>query len=167
MLILIGGGARSGKSSAALDFGNDALNSGKRALFIATAEAVDQEMTDRISKHKADRDPRFLLIEESRDLCSALGSHLDHEIAIIDCLTLWLSNQMFADKNYDFESIIKVARSRSGDTVFVTNETGEGIVPMHPVSREFRDLSGNMNQYFARACDEVYFMRFGLMQKVK
>lgn len=167
MLILIGGGARSGKSSAALEFGNNALNSGKKALFVATAEAVDQEMSDRISKHKADRDPRYLLIEEPRDLCRALGSHLDHEIAIIDCLTLWLSNQMFADKNYDFESIINESRNRSGDTVFVTNETGEGIVPMHPVSREFRDLSGHMNQYFARACDEVYFMRFGLMQKVK
>ena len=167
MLILIGGGARSGKSSAALAYGDEALARGENALFIATAEPVDEEMIVRISKHKEDRNPQYTVLEEPRDLASALYSEQECEVAIVDCLTLWLSNRLFTDKKFDFDSIIEAAKNRKGKTIFVTNETGEGIVPMHPVSREFRDLSGQMNQHFAKYCDEVFFMHFGLKTKVK
>lgn len=167
MLILIGGGARSGKSSAALAYGDEVLAQNGKALFIATAEPVDDEMIVRISKHQEDRNPKYKVVEEPRELAYALSRDLEHEIAIVDCLTLWLSNQLFSDKKYDFDSIIEAAKKRKGNTIFVTNETGEGIVPMHPVSREFRDLSGQMNQHFAKYCDEVFFMHFGLKTKVK
>ncbi len=167
MLILIGGGARSGKSSAALAYGDEVINQGGKALFIATAEAVDEEMTDRISKHKEQRNPNYTVIEEPLELVAALSQELKHDITIVDCLTLWLSNQLFSDRKFDFDSIIEAAKKRNGKTIFVTNETGEGIVPMHPVSREFRDLSGQMNQHFAKSCDEVFFMHFGIKTKVK
>jgi adenosylcobinamide kinase/adenosylcobinamide-phosphate guanylyltransferase len=74
---------------------------------------------------------------------------------------------MMADIAAPIEDVIDAAKSRNGSTIFVTNETGEGIVPMHPVSRKFRDLSGSMNQSFARYCDEVIFMRFGIAVKLK
>ena len=74
---------------------------------------------------------------------------------------------MIEDKEIDVPAVIKAARMRSGSTIFVSNETGEGIVPMHPVSRKFRDLSGSMNQEFARLCDEVIYMKFGIETKIK
>jgi adenosylcobinamide kinase/adenosylcobinamide-phosphate guanylyltransferase len=86
---------------------------------------------------------------------------------LVDCLTLWLSNNMMGEGTDSNESVITAARARTGATIFISNEVGEGIVPMHPVSREFRDLSGIMNQEFARASDKVYFMKFGIAQELK
>ena len=85
---------------------------------------------------------------------------------LVDCLTLWLSH-IFEDESDSSEKVIAVAQSRSGRTIFVSNEVGEGIVPMHPVSRKFRDLSGIMNQQFARESDAVFHMKFGIAQQLK
>ena len=74
---------------------------------------------------------------------------------------------MMRESAIDINRVIEAARLRKGSTIFVTNETGEGIVPMHPVSRKFRDLSGHMNQDFARLCDEVIFMQFGIETSLK
>ena len=167
MLTLIGGGARSGKSTAALARATKHIQDGGRVLFIATAEASDDEMSERILRHQSDRGDGFDLVEEPRNLESALATFPKNELVIIDCLTLWLSNSMMSEKEIDVPAVIQSARLRKGSTIFVTNETGEGIVPMHPVSRKFRDLSGSMNQEFARLCDEVIYMKFGIETKIK
>jgi adenosyl cobinamide kinase/adenosyl cobinamide phosphate guanylyltransferase len=167
MLTLIGGGARSGKSSYALSLGNSAIDSGKRALFVATAEAVDVEMEQRIAKHKVERRSEYDLIEEPRELAQVLNQARDYDIVIVDCLTLWLSNLMLENIKPDFDDVIDAGRSINSSIVFVTNETGEGIVPMHPVSRKFRDLSGQMNVAFAKNCDQVVSMKFGIPMVIK
>ena len=160
-MILIGGGARSGKSRFGMEL---ALRLSANPTFIATAQASDDEMADRIKRHQMDRDPAFNLIEEPIDLVAAINKSDD--VILVDCLTLWLSNNL-ETKTYDFQAVITAAKNRKEETIFVTNEVGEGIVPMHPVSREFRDLSGRMNQEFAAASDAVYFLQFGIANKIK
>jgi adenosyl cobinamide kinase/adenosyl cobinamide phosphate guanylyltransferase len=167
MLTLIGGGARSGKSAESISRARKHISSNGRVLFIATAEPVDDEMQLRIDNHRKERSSDYDLVEEPTDLVSALKKYPENGLVIVDCLTIWLSNLMMADIDAPIEDVITTAKSRNGSTIFVTNETGEGIVPMHPVSRKFRDLSGSMNQSFARYCDEVIFMRFGIAVKLK
>jgi len=165
-LIFIAGGARSGKSRKGEELAQSLAGSAK-PIFIATAEAVDDEMTSRIKKHQDDRGTAFELVEEPKNLSKALKDVDSDATVLVDCLTLWLSNNMMGEGTDSNESVIAAARARTGTTIFISNEVGEGIVPMHPVSREFRDLSGIMNQEFARAADKVYFMKFGIAQELK
>jgi adenosylcobinamide kinase/adenosylcobinamide-phosphate guanylyltransferase len=165
-LIFIAGGARSGKSRKGEELAKSLAGSAK-PIFIATAEAVDDEMTSRIKKHQDDRGSAFELVEEPKNLSKALKDIDSGATVLVDCLTLWLSNNMMGEGSDTNESVIQAARARIGATIFISNEVGEGIVPMHPVSREFRDLSGIMNQEFARASDKVYFMKFGIAQELK
>jgi adenosylcobinamide kinase / adenosylcobinamide-phosphate guanylyltransferase len=165
-LIFIAGGARSGKSRKGEELAKSLAGSAK-PIFIATAEAVDDEMTSRIKKHQDDRGGAFELVEEPKNLTKALKEIDPQATVLVDCLTLWLSNNMMGEGTDSNESVITAARARTGATIFISNEVGEGIVPMHPVSREFRDLSGIMNQEFARASDKVYFMKFGIAQELK
>jgi adenosylcobinamide kinase/adenosylcobinamide-phosphate guanylyltransferase len=165
-LIFIAGGARSGKSRKGEELAKSLAGSAK-PIFIATAEAVDDEMTSRIRKHQDDRGTAFDLVEEPKNLSKALKEVDSDATVLVDCLTLWLSNNMMSEGTDTNESVIAAARTRRGATIFISNEVGEGIVPMHPVSREFRDLSGIMNQEFARASDKVYFMKFGIAQELK
>jgi adenosylcobinamide kinase/adenosylcobinamide-phosphate guanylyltransferase len=165
-LIFIAGGARSGKSRKGEEIAKSFAGSAK-PIFIATAEPVDDEMTSRIKKHQDDRGDAFELVEEPKNLTKALKEIDPQATVLIDCLTLWLSNNMMGEGTDTNQSVIDAARARTGATIFISNEVGEGIVPMHPVSREFRDLSGIMNQEFARASDKVYFMKFGIAQELK
>ena len=165
-IYLIAGGARSGKSRKGEELAKNLAGS-SRPIFIATAEAVDDEMTSRIKKHQVDRGTAFDLVEEPKNLTKALKEIDTDATVLVDCLTLWLSNNMMGDGNDSNESVIAAARARKGATIFISNEVGEGIVPMHPVSRQFRDLSGIMNQQFAQAADKVYFMKFGIAQELK
>ena len=165
-LIFIAGGARSGKSRKGEELAKSLAGS-TRPIFIATAEAVDEEMTSRIKKHQGDRGTAFDLVEEPKNLTKALKEIDTDATVLVDCLTLWLSNNMMGEGTDTNQSVIDVARARKGTTIFISNEVGEGIVPMHPVSREFRDLSGIMNQQFAQAADKVYFMKFGIAQELK
>ena len=165
-LIFIAGGARSGKSRKGEELAKSLAGSTK-PIFIATAEAVDDEMTSRIKKHQDDRGSAFELVEEPKNLSKVLKDLDSDATVLVDCLTLWLSNNMMGEGTDSNESVIQAARARKGATIFISNEVGEGIVPMHPVSREFRDLSGIMNQEFARASDKVYFMKFGIAQELK
>jgi adenosylcobinamide kinase/adenosylcobinamide-phosphate guanylyltransferase len=165
-LIFIAGGARSGKSRKGEELAKNLAGSAK-PIFIATAEAVDEEMTSRIQKHQNDRGDAFSLVEEPKNLTKALNEIDSDATVLVDCLTLWLSNNMMGEGTDTNQTVIEAARARKGATIFISNEVGEGIVPMHPVSREFRDLSGIMNQEFARACDKVYFMKFGIAQELK
>jgi adenosylcobinamide kinase/adenosylcobinamide-phosphate guanylyltransferase len=160
-LILVGGGARSGKSRWALD---RARKCGDRLVYVATAEALDDEMASRISKHRAERGNEFVTIEAPLDLAGAIRS-LACDAIVIDCLTLWLSNSMgLEDKT---EETVAVALESTADVIIVTNEVGCGIVPENALAREFRDRAGRMNQRFAEAADEVYWMVFGQALRIK
>ena len=165
-IYLVAGGARSGKSRKGEELAKSLAGS-TRPIFVATAEAVDEEMTSRIKKHQDDRGTAFDLVEEPKNLTKALKDVDADATVLVDCLTLWLSNNMMGEGTDSNESVIAAARARKGSTIFISNEVGEGIVPMHPVSREFRDLSGIMNQQFAEAADKVYFMKFGIAQELK
>jgi adenosylcobinamide kinase / adenosylcobinamide-phosphate guanylyltransferase len=165
-IYLVAGGARSGKSRKGEELALTLAGSGK-PVFIATAEAIDNEMMNRIKKHQTDRGDAFSLVEEPKNLSKALKEIDSSATVLVDCLTLWLSNNMMGEVTDSNQSVIAAAKARIGATIFVSNEVGEGIVPMHPVSREFRDLSGIMNQQFAAAADKVYFMKFGIAQELK
>ena len=165
-IYFVAGGARSGKSRKGEELAKSLAGS-SRPIFIATAEAVDEEMTSRIKKHQDDRGTAFDLVEEPKNLTKALKEVETDATVLVDCLTLWLSNNMMGEGTDTNQSVINAARARKGATLFISNEVGEGIVPMHPVSREFRDLSGIMNQQFAQAADKVYFMKFGIAQELK
>jgi len=157
-VVLVGGGARSGKSRWALE---RARKCGGRLVFIATAEALDEEMAERIARHRAERDSAFQTIEEPRELARAIRS-AQADAIVVDCLTLWLSNG-----SCDVEATIQAAGEQTAEVIFVTNEVGGGIVPDNTMAREFRDRAGVMNQRFAEAADEVYWMVFGQALRVK
>jgi adenosylcobinamide kinase/adenosylcobinamide-phosphate guanylyltransferase len=166
-IILIGGGSRSGKSSYA-QHAALARAEGRKPVYIATARIDDDiEMRERIQRHRDDRGDAFTLVEAPLDVASALSA-LDTSVpVVVDCLTIWLANVLEHDRKPDPDALIISARGRTGATYFVTNEVGEGIVPMHPLARRFRDESGFMNQRMAAAADEVIFLRFGLPQRLK
>lgn len=156
------GGARSGKSRYAQA---RAEASAGKLLFIATAQAFDAEMTDRIAQHRADRGDRWSTVEAPLDLAGAITAHdAPDAILLIDCLTLWASNLMFeerdiADETQKLVGVIGAARSR---IILVANEVGLGIVPDNALARRFRDVAGLINQAVAAAADEAVMMVAGL-----
>jgi adenosylcobinamide kinase / adenosylcobinamide-phosphate guanylyltransferase len=160
-LVLVGGGARSGKSRWALD---RARKCGDRLVYVATAEALDDEMATRIAHHRSERGDEFVTVEAPLDLAGAIRD-ARCDAMVIDCLTLWLSNTMSMPDTTD--ETIAAARESTADVIVVTNEVGSGIVPENALAREFRDRAGRMNQRFAEAADEVYWMVFGQPLKVK
>lgn len=158
MLTLISGGCRSGKSTHAIAIASAAA--APRKFFIATAEALDDEMRARIAHHRRFRPAEFQTIEEPQKLDTALASlHGRADVVVIDCLTLWISNLL---QEHSDEAILAAADGL-GDiliqapfsTIIVTDEVGWGVVPDNPVARRFRDLLGWTNQKIARAADEV------------
>lgn len=161
-LTLLFGGARSGKSSLAVEL---AAKSTKPVFFVATAQALDDDMRDRISKHKAER-PGWSTIEEPLDLCSAIKKCPDQSFVIIDCLTLWISNMLLAGNT---EASMRTASTRAlgaiteraGSTVAISNEVGLGIVPDNPLARQYRDILGRTNQQWARASATSLFLVAG------
>jgi len=169
--VLVGGGARSGKSSYAQHRAEEAP--GPRA-YLATAQAFDDEMKARIARHRADRGPAWhTTIEEPLEVPAALVEAGEEFATILfDCVTLWLSN-LIGRGDSDAEilaAVEKLARALPGipaNIIIVTNEVGLGLVPEHPLGRRFRDLAGFTNQILARGCDEVYFTVWGLPQKLK
>ncbi len=169
-IIFITGGARSGKSSFALKL---AQNYPGLKAYLATAQALDQEMADRIQKHKNQRPRDWLTLEEPLHLAKVLGEEGDRfDLILLDCLTLWISNCMmaeWAERNIleEADQLLKTGRRMRGTLILVGNEVGLGIVPDNPSARFFRDLSGAIQQQIAGEADEVYFMISGLPQKIK
>ncbi len=161
-LILVLGGARSGKSAYAEEL---VIQSGLAATYVATATAGDEEMSARIDEHRARRGSNWRTIEAPDALEDALEREAEEGRAVlVDCLTLWLSNLMLA--NADIEARTKglgdVAQRMKGLRVFVSNEVGLGIVPDTPLGRRFRDAQGRLNQRIAAIADRVVFMAAGL-----
>ncbi|MDG4576896.1 MAG: bifunctional adenosylcobinamide kinase/adenosylcobinamide-phosphate guanylyltransferase [Defluviicoccus sp.] len=154
---LVLGGARSGKSAYA-----EALVAGSTsALYLATAEAHDAEMAERIRRHRERRGPRWVTVEEPIALVPALKQHArpDRPV-VVDCLTLWLSNLMAAGRDVAEETacLVESLPALAGPVVLVANEVGLGIVPATPLGRDFRDHAGRLNQAVAGVADRVVFV---------
>ena len=159
---LVLGGARSGKSAHALS-----LVTPPRA-FVATAQAGDGEMADRIAAHQAERGSDWTLIEAPLDLIGALEQAKGQNV-LIDCLTLWLSNLMHHkhDVAQETTQLINAMQRASGSIVLVSNEVGMGLAPMNALGREFRDEQGRLNQRIAATADSVEFVAAGLPLRLK
>jgi adenosylcobinamide kinase / adenosylcobinamide-phosphate guanylyltransferase len=163
-IILITGAARSGKSRYAEQ---RAQEIGRRPLYVATAEAKDKEMTERIAEHKKRRGEQWRTIEEPLELTEALLAQRGKiDCALVDCLTLWISNILIRrDEKHatgKVEELIEKLPQLNFHLVCVTNEVGWGIVPDNPLARKFRDLAGWTNQRLAHAATEVILMVAGL-----
>lgn len=164
---LLLGGARSGKSRFGEELVLEAAQ-GSGAVYIATAEALDDEMRQRIAAHAARRGSAWRTVEASRDLADALGECGGRPV-LVDCLTLWLSNLMLAEQSIDdsVAALLAALQMRAAPTVLVSNEVGSGIVPATPLGRRFRDEQGRLNQRIAAAADCVALMVAGLPLRLK
>lgn len=164
--ILITGGARSGKSRFAERV---TLSLGRPAIYVATAEARDAEMADRIARHRARRGPEWTTWAEPLDLCAVLRASDGGPPRLVDCLTLWLTNLMLGARDWEaeVEALADLVPRLTAPAVFVTNEVGAGIVPENALARAFRDAAGLTNQRIAEACDELWFCVAGHPIKVK
>lgn len=170
-ITLVLGGARSGKSAyAQREAERLAQHRNELSLvFVATAEAGDEEMSARILRHQADRDLRWRTIEAPRQLADAIEQLSTAEVAVIDCLTLWLSNEMLAGHAVELGNahLLQAIRSCRAELFIVSNEVGLGIVPDNALARDFRDRAGRLNQLIAEAADAVVFVAAGLPLQLK
>jgi adenosyl cobinamide kinase/adenosyl cobinamide phosphate guanylyltransferase len=152
-LTFLVGGARSGKSSLAVRL---AAASGAPVVFIATAEARDGEMADRIAHHRAERPPEWATVEEPLELRAAIEAAPAHACVLVDCLSLWVANLLEHGREPDLQVPV-----RGGPTIAVSNEVGLGVVPATPLGRAYRDVLGRVNAVWAEAADEAYFVVAG------
>jgi adenosylcobinamide kinase / adenosylcobinamide-phosphate guanylyltransferase len=168
-LILVLGGAASGKSQAALDLAGQV---GPRA-FVATGQALDREMKVRIERHRATRSPDWETAEVPTDIAKWFSNNNQiYQSIVLDCLTLWLSNLKrkrlgdlaVSDATTDLLLAIRMTKAR---VVIVSNELGLGLVPATKAVRAFRDLAGRINQQVAAEADEVYLAVSGLLLRLK
>jgi adenosylcobinamide kinase/adenosylcobinamide-phosphate guanylyltransferase len=164
---LVLGGARSGKSRHA-----EALVEGQPGpcIYLATAEAGDHEMAERIRWHQAHRSRRWQTLEEPIDLAGALrGAARSDGAVLVDCLTLWLSNLLGADRDVEteIEDLVAALPGLTGPVIFVSNEVGLGIVPEGALARAFVDHAGHLHQAVAAAAQSVLFMAAGLPLALK
>lgn len=168
MHVLVLGGARSGKTGFAERL---AMGAGVRPAYLATAQALDSEMRERVESHRRQRRGRFATIEEPLDLAGALEAAVgQHDVILVDCLTLWISNLLGAGRDVA-EAVEHLATALAGiestRVILVSNEVGLGIVPDNPLARTFRDLAGATHQRMAEICADVYFVAAGLPWTLK
>ncbi|UCD35616.1 MAG: bifunctional adenosylcobinamide kinase/adenosylcobinamide-phosphate guanylyltransferase [Nitrospiraceae bacterium] len=182
-IIFVTGGSRSGKSSFVI---REATRCSGRKAFIATAEALDEEMRDRIRNHRLQRGDEWETCEEPVNLAATLSRLRDsHDVIVIDCLTIWLSNLLVREQLHDadrqtteesmtafIEALTELKdgpRPTSGGRrlYMVSNEVGMGIVPENRLARQFRDLAGTLNQKAAAAADQVYLVTAGIPVAIK
>lgn len=180
-LTVIGGGVRSGKSRLGVEL---ALGLGARRAFIATAEAFDDEMRERIAQHRLERSGQFTTIEAPRRLAEVASTLPRYDVVLVDCLTLYVSNLLL--EVGDVEQLARHAareledravqelragvdelRSKAAHLVFVTNEVGMGVVPVSRLGRLFRDVAGRVNQWIASEADEVWWCALGIPVRLK
>jgi adenosylcobinamide kinase / adenosylcobinamide-phosphate guanylyltransferase len=165
--LLVLGGARSGKSAYAQSLAETCAT---ERLYLATAEAGDEEMAARIARHRADRGQGWTTLEEPLEVAGALAAEArPGRVVVVDCLTLWLSNLMLAGREPG-AAIAGLARAigdLAGPVILVSNEVGLGIVPEHRLGREFRDWQGWANREIAEACDAAVFIAAGLPVQLK
>ena len=162
------GGARSGKSRHAIA----AQPARARVAFIATAEPGDPDMTARIARHRAERPPHWTTIEEPVDLAARIRALRGIDAAIVDCITLWISNLMLRGDPDEAilgaaDGLARLLPACAFDVTLISNEVGEGVHPETEAGLRFRDLLGSVNQRFAAACDRVVLMVAGLPLALK
>jgi adenosylcobinamide kinase / adenosylcobinamide-phosphate guanylyltransferase len=164
-LSLILGGTRSGKSQHA-----ERIITAQPPpwVYVATAQALDDEMRERIAIHRARRDTGWVVLEEPLDLARAMAKAGERPV-LVDCLTVWLSNLMLGDHDITAatEALDAALDRRGAPTVLVSNEVGLGIVPDNALARAFRDAAGRLNQHIAARADSVLFLVAGLPMRVK
>ena len=173
-IILITGGARSGKSRYAQQLA-ESIEGEK--LFVATCPVIDEEMRQRIERHRREREERgWQTVEETVDLAGLIEGNREYEVVLIDCLTLWVNNLIFTDGAGELSEekladkvarILNVCRERSGVVLMVTNEVGLGIVPENPLAMRYRDLVGRCNQVVAARADKVIQTICGIPMTIK
>lgn len=166
-MALIGGGSGSGKSRFALDYAQKRF---RRPAFVATAQALDSEMAERIERHRAQRGPEWITIEEPLEVAASISREQNRSDGfLVDCLTLWLSNLLESGSAAPERAIARLIEDLSAGppVILVTNEVGCGLVPDNALARRFRDLAGLLNQQAAAAAGEVYWVAFGVPVQVK
>jgi len=168
-LILVGGGARSGKSAFALAL---ARSLGPRRAFVATAEARDGEMRERIARHREERGAEFSTVEEPLELARAVSALRGVDVAVIDCLTLWLSNLLLrgdppAEIASRVERLLGALATAPFRSILVTNEVGMGVVPESALGRAFRDVAGRAHQVLAARADRLYLAALGTVLRIR
>jgi len=163
---LVLGGARSGKTRHAMT----CAKIQPERIYLATAEAWDDEMRARIQQHQKERDATWSTVEEPLEICRVLKQIDRPKCAIVvDCLTLWLNNLMAADRDIDgaTDDVVAAVAQAASDIIFVSNEVGLGIVPENALARHFRDAQGRLNQRIAASVDQVDFIAAGLAMTLK
>jgi adenosylcobinamide kinase/adenosylcobinamide-phosphate guanylyltransferase len=177
---LIIGGARSGKTAHALALAKSLSEArGVNVTYVATAQALDQEMQHRISLHRAERPATWRTLEAPAGLAQALREEDTSSILVIDCMTLWLSNALLKDFREDaptaelpaWESergaFLQWLQAVRREVLLISNEVGAGIVPLSPLARRFQDEQGRLNQMLAATCDEVTLVVAGIAVPIK
>ena len=166
-VVLVLGGARSGKSAYAE---RRALSCSDAPYYVATGRIWDDEMSDRVAKHRLRRGEEWTTIEEPHDLVGALG-RVDDEgaVALVDCLTLWITNLMMEaeDPAPRIGALLDALAAARGTVLLVSNEVGMGIVPENAMARRFRDLAGTLHQSIAAIADEVVLVVAGIPMTIK
>ncbi len=165
-LILVLGGARSGKSA----FAESLLGAAPRPVYLATAQALDDEMVEKIRLHRERRGDRWLTVEEPLEIADALRRHADGDSAVLlDCLTLWMSNLMHAGRDVDTESqhLLESLASLKGPVVCVSSEVGLGVMPENALSRRYLNQLGQLHQNIAEQAARVYFLVAGVPTLIK
>jgi adenosylcobinamide kinase/adenosylcobinamide-phosphate guanylyltransferase len=167
---LVGGGVRSGKSAFALRL---AMRHPGPRVFVATAEAFDDEMRARIARHVAERADGFETVEAPRALEDAIAKLRGRaEVVVVDCLTLWLSNMLLGGEasaaiEARVETLATALREAPFASIVVTNEVGMGIVPESELGRRFRDLAGRAHQVLAPRADRLYLAAMGVVMRLR
>ncbi len=173
MKLFVLGGAKSGKSDYAQYRAEEGYSSNdryKRLIFLATAQAGDREMAQRIEHHQARRGDTWETCEETLEIAHVLKKAGPDRLVLLDCLTVWLSNVMASEADRvgeRMEELVEAIGSSRAGLVIVANEVGMGIVPANPLAREFRDHAGRLNQMVGNAVPEVVFVAAGIPLKMK
>jgi adenosylcobinamide kinase / adenosylcobinamide-phosphate guanylyltransferase len=168
--ILVIGGCRSGKSRHALSLAEAA---GPRRIFVATCVPRDDEMRDRVARHRQERSAAWRTLEIPVELAGAIDAHgASADVMLIDCLTLWLNNLLMETEDGDrlrqhIDRLAEAVRRAPGSLVLVSNEVGAGIVPENRLARLYRDLAGWTNQAVAAVCDRVVWTVAGIPVTIK
>lgn len=180
-LTVIGGGVRSGKSRLAVELG---LRLGQRRAFVATAQAFDDEMCERIARHRRERGEQFTTIEAPRRLADAVATMPRYDVVVVDCLTIYVSNLLLEVADVErlgrdaareleeaalseLQAAVVQLRSKAAHLIFVTNEVGMGVVPVSRLGRLFRDVAGRVNQWVASVADDVWWCALGIPLRIK
>ncbi len=167
MIELITGGRNAGKTSTAIDL---AKKIALKRYYVATARNLDSEISEKIERHKIQRENQFVTVEEPLNIAGALKDLDKDSVVVLDCLTMWTANMLFADREkliLETSKKIITELSRFRNSFVVTNEVGLGIIPENTLSRKYSSMLGEVNKLFASAADIVLLMVVGIQLKIK